>query len=57
LTYEPNAKGQYADGMMIKGNALTLTGYRLPREADMGIRLPCWHEGMVWLRPAKNTFG
>jgi serine/threonine protein kinase/formylglycine-generating enzyme required for sulfatase activity len=32
--YEPNAQGQYSEGMKIKPNALQLTGYRLPTEAE-----------------------
>ena len=32
--YEPNANGEFAEGMRIKGNALELTGYRLPTEAE-----------------------
>ncbi len=32
--YEPNEKGQYAEGMRIKADALKLTGYRLPTEAE-----------------------
>jgi formylglycine-generating enzyme required for sulfatase activity len=32
--YEPNAKGQYAEGMRAKPGYLDLTGYRLPSEAE-----------------------
>jgi formylglycine-generating enzyme required for sulfatase activity len=32
--YEPNAKGDYAEGMRIKPNYLALSGYRLPLEAE-----------------------
>jgi formylglycine-generating enzyme required for sulfatase activity len=32
--YVPNEKGEYADGMRIKADALGLTGYRLPTEAE-----------------------
>jgi formylglycine-generating enzyme required for sulfatase activity len=32
--YEPNAQGQYAEGMKLKANYLRLTGYRLPTEAE-----------------------
>ena len=32
--YEPNEKGQYAEGMRIKADALKSTGYRLPTEAE-----------------------
>jgi formylglycine-generating enzyme required for sulfatase activity len=32
--YVPNDKGEYADGMAVKGNALSLLGYRLPAEAE-----------------------
>jgi formylglycine-generating enzyme required for sulfatase activity len=32
--YEPNQGGKYADGMKIKPDALGLTGYRLPTEAE-----------------------
>src|SRR5262249_45475523 len=32
--YERNAKGEYADGMRIKPNYLSLSGYRLPTEAE-----------------------
>jgi serine/threonine protein kinase/formylglycine-generating enzyme required for sulfatase activity len=32
--YEPNAKGEYAEGMRVKANYQTLSGYRLPREAE-----------------------
>ncbi|TWU33873.1 protein kinase domain-containing protein [Novipirellula artificiosorum] len=32
--YEPTENGQYADGMLIRENALELTGYRLPTEAE-----------------------
>jgi serine/threonine protein kinase len=32
--YEPNGEGQYADGMKIKDNAVELSGYRLPTEAE-----------------------
>jgi formylglycine-generating enzyme required for sulfatase activity len=32
--YLPNAKGEFADGMRIKPNYLSLQGYRLPTEAE-----------------------
>jgi serine/threonine protein kinase/formylglycine-generating enzyme required for sulfatase activity len=32
--YEPNAQGQYARGMKLKPSYLSLTGYRLPTEAE-----------------------
>jgi serine/threonine protein kinase/formylglycine-generating enzyme required for sulfatase activity len=32
--YEPNAKGEYAEGMKVKANYEKLSGYRLPREAE-----------------------
>src|SRR5262249_22309925 len=32
--YVPNAKGEYAAGMKVKANALSLDGYRLPTEAE-----------------------
>jgi formylglycine-generating enzyme required for sulfatase activity len=32
--YEPNEKGEYAAGMKVKANALSLSGYRLPTEAE-----------------------
>jgi serine/threonine protein kinase/formylglycine-generating enzyme required for sulfatase activity len=32
--YEPNPQGQYAQGMKLKANYLSLTGYRLPTEAE-----------------------
>jgi len=32
--YEPTPGGQYADGMLIRADALTRTGYRLPTEAE-----------------------
>src|SRR5262249_54950101 len=32
--YVPNAKGEYAAGMKVKANALRLSGYRLPTEAE-----------------------
>ena len=32
--YEPNEKGEYKSGMRVKRNYLTLTGYRLPTEAE-----------------------
>jgi formylglycine-generating enzyme required for sulfatase activity len=32
--YEPNQAGKYAEGMMIKPDALRLGGYRLPTEAE-----------------------
>jgi serine/threonine protein kinase/formylglycine-generating enzyme required for sulfatase activity len=32
--YEPNAQGQYAEGMKLKANYLRLPGYRLPTEAE-----------------------
>jgi formylglycine-generating enzyme required for sulfatase activity len=32
--YEPNAQGQYSQGMNLKANYLSLTGYRLPTEAE-----------------------
>src|SRR5262249_38511930 len=32
--YEPNAMKQYAAGMKVKADALTLQGYRLPTEAE-----------------------
>ena len=32
--YEPNEMGQYAEGMKIRADALQLTGYRLPTEAE-----------------------
>jgi serine/threonine protein kinase/formylglycine-generating enzyme required for sulfatase activity len=32
--YEPNEQGSYAAGMRIKADALKLTGYRLPTEAE-----------------------
>jgi formylglycine-generating enzyme required for sulfatase activity len=32
--YVPNEKGEYAEGMTVKRNALSLSGYRLPAEAE-----------------------
>jgi formylglycine-generating enzyme required for sulfatase activity len=32
--YVPNENGEYAPGMRVKGNALSLSGYRLPAEAE-----------------------
>src|SRR5262249_26491748 len=32
--YEPNAQGKYAEAMKVKANYQTLSGYRLPREAE-----------------------
>ena len=32
--YEPNARGQYAEGMRAKANAAELVGYRLPSESE-----------------------
>jgi serine/threonine protein kinase/formylglycine-generating enzyme required for sulfatase activity len=32
--YEPNAQGEYAEGMKVKANVQALSGYRLPREAE-----------------------
>jgi formylglycine-generating enzyme required for sulfatase activity len=32
--YVPNVKGDYAEGMTVKANALGLSGYRLPTEAE-----------------------
>ena len=32
--YVPNEQGQYGDGMLIRENALELTGYRLPTDAE-----------------------
>jgi formylglycine-generating enzyme required for sulfatase activity len=32
--YEPNDQGKYAEGMRIKADALKLSGYRLPTEAE-----------------------
>ena len=32
--YEPNEKGKYAEGMKVKANGLSLSGYRLPTEAE-----------------------
>jgi formylglycine-generating enzyme required for sulfatase activity len=32
--YEPNAKGEYAEGMKLKANCRELSGYRLPWEAE-----------------------
>jgi formylglycine-generating enzyme required for sulfatase activity len=32
--YEPNEQGQFADGMTIRADALSRTGYRLPTEAE-----------------------
>jgi hypothetical protein len=32
--YEPNLQGQYSQGMKLKANYLSLTGYRLPTEAE-----------------------
>src|SRR5262249_49706607 len=32
--YEPIAEGDYARGMKVKPNYLTLAGYRLPRDAE-----------------------
>jgi serine/threonine protein kinase/formylglycine-generating enzyme required for sulfatase activity len=32
--YEPNRQGQYSQGMKLKSNYLSLTGYRLPTEAE-----------------------
>jgi formylglycine-generating enzyme required for sulfatase activity len=32
--YEPNAKGEYGEGMKLKANYPALSGYRLPREAE-----------------------
>src|SRR5262249_41528304 len=32
--YVPNETGAYAEGMRVKANALSLSGYRLPAEAE-----------------------
>jgi formylglycine-generating enzyme required for sulfatase activity len=32
--YEPNSQGQFAEGMTIRADALSRTGYRLPTEAE-----------------------
>jgi formylglycine-generating enzyme required for sulfatase activity len=32
--YEPNSKGEYAEGMKVKANYQGLSGYRLPRDAE-----------------------
>jgi formylglycine-generating enzyme required for sulfatase activity len=32
--YVPNGRGDYAEGMTVKANALALTGYRMPAEAE-----------------------
>src|SRR5262249_36520017 len=32
--YEPNEKGEYAEGMKVKANFLKLSGYRLPTEDE-----------------------
>src|SRR5262249_47668534 len=32
--YEPNQQGRYSQGMKLKANYLSLTGYRLPTEAE-----------------------
>jgi formylglycine-generating enzyme required for sulfatase activity len=32
--YEPNGKGEYAGGMKVKANYQSLSGYRLPRDAE-----------------------
>jgi formylglycine-generating enzyme required for sulfatase activity len=32
--YEPNGKGDYAEGMKVKANYQGLSGYRLPRDAE-----------------------
>jgi formylglycine-generating enzyme required for sulfatase activity len=32
--YEPNAKGEYAEGMRIKADYQSLSGYRLPRDVE-----------------------
>jgi formylglycine-generating enzyme required for sulfatase activity len=32
--YEPNATGEYAEGMKVRANYVRLQGYRLPREAE-----------------------
>jgi hypothetical protein len=32
--YLPNEKGEYAEGMTVKANALSVSGYRLPAEAE-----------------------
>jgi hypothetical protein len=32
--YEPNSRGEYAEGMKVKANYLQLAGYRLPTEAE-----------------------
>jgi eukaryotic-like serine/threonine-protein kinase len=32
--YEPNEKGEYAEGMKVKADVLSLSGYRLPTEAE-----------------------
>ncbi|MBI1915397.1 MAG: SUMF1/EgtB/PvdO family nonheme iron enzyme [Planctomycetes bacterium] len=32
--YVPNEKGKYAEGMKVKANVLSLSGYRLPTEAE-----------------------
>jgi serine/threonine protein kinase/formylglycine-generating enzyme required for sulfatase activity len=32
--YEPNAKGEYAEGMKVKPNYRSLSGYRLPTEVE-----------------------
>ncbi len=45
--YQPNENGKYEDGMTIKSNFWELTGYRLPTDTRMGIRLPCRDQRIV----------
>ena len=55
--YEPNDQGQFAEGMTIRADALSRTGYRLPTEAESKICLPVGDGHQPLLRGEREHAG